>query len=373
MESDQTAVSTFNDILAGPPVAESETPVPGPQSAQAADSSSAVIGPSLPGRAAHEARPATAVAFPPLAAPHDEPFEVVAFPEPAVIGVAGRLTSAPRGGIPRERFKVADTVLDGADLPGLVIRGASLRGDMHRYEGTTRQDAMGVYHVSDGGTEAYLACVADGVGSAPFSQFGSAQVCELAKAELEADGRLTALLSPQSASDLRDHCERIVTALAAQLAVKADNAGLARGAVSTTLAAAVVEANPARPADRRYAAFAVGDSPAFLIRGGQFNPLFRDQHQGEITGTETSALPTAIRHGQALTASGSLLPGEVLLICTDGLSNPMRGDETKKHLLTSWTEREPPSVLEFGGQLSFRAKSHDDDRTAVCFWNVGEK
>jgi hypothetical protein len=129
---------------------------------------------------------------------------VASFPEPLVLGVQPRLRSDPKG-LPHERFRVPDSVLDGADLDGLAIRGASLRGDEHRYYGATRQDSMSIAEVSDGRIIAYLACVADGVGSEPLSQHGSASVCELAYEEVRT--RLSQLFATDPEVDLPALCQ----------------------------------------------------------------------------------------------------------------------------------------------------------------------
>jgi serine/threonine protein phosphatase PrpC len=292
---------------------------------------------------------------------------------PVVIGTIPRLTSDPRG-LPSEQIKVADSLLDGADLPALTIRGASLRGDAHRYNGVTRQDALSIYRVYDGPTEAYLACVADGVGSEPLSQYGSANVCELAHSVV--GKRLTELFSAEPTYDLRNICNELVAelserlidkAVAEQVIDKPNTLDSPAGALSTTFVAAVVNAESSDPVGRQIVVFAVGDSPVFVLRADTFIPLLSDQHDTEIASSKTMALPTRIGHIQVVRSV--LTPGDVLLICTDGLSNPMRSPETSKQLASWWGAGEPPSILEFGWQLSFKAKSYDDDRSAVCFWN----
>lgn len=155
--------------------------------------------------------------------------------------------------------------------------------------------------------------------------------------------------------------------LAEQLTEEAKTLDVPAKSLSTTLVAAVVEAKPADPARRRVVVFAVGDSPAYWLRAGEFRGVFAGQHDSEITSTATAALPTAC--GQVQATRGDLAPSESLLLCTDGLSNPMRNPVTRETLISYWGSGEPPSILEFGWQLSFRLKSYGDDRTAVCFWN----
>jgi serine/threonine protein phosphatase PrpC len=363
MDNDPTSMSIVDGEPVGPPAAATGHPYPYPYHQEAA------LEPDFQQLEPGQLRTADPVNEPKSAelaarAEPGKPEFRQPRAEPLVIGTTPRLTSDPRG-LPGERFKVPDTLLDGADLPGLAIRGASLRGDEHRYFGTTRQDAMGIWHIADGQTDAYLACVADGVGSEPLSQYGSAQACDLARHEVQR--RLSALFTATPGCGLNDLCTDLAADLAEQLTEKANDIDVPARELSTTLVATVVEAQPADQKRRRCVVFAIGDSPAFRLRAGKFIPAFADQHDTEITSTATNALPTAI--GQVAAVSDELAPGDVLMICTDGLANPMRKPETVDQLAAWWGGGGVPSISEFGWQLSFRVKSYGDDRTAVCFWN----
>jgi serine/threonine protein phosphatase PrpC len=256
-------------------------------------------------------------------------------------------------------------VLDGADLPGLKIRGASLRGDEHRYYSVTRQDSMGIRRVTDGTTEAYLVCVADGVGSERQSQRGSAEACHLLYDEV--GRRVTALFSADPGRGLRVLGQDMMERVAERLTDVAHAWGVTPKVISTTLVGALLEAHPEHPERRRCVALGIGDSGAFLLRQGIFHPLFPDEHDTEITSTNTSALPTS--PGQAVVIAAEMVPGDVLMVCTDGLSNPMRSDEVRKQL-ARWWGTGAPGLPEFGWQLSFRIRSYGDDRTAVCVWGL---
>jgi serine/threonine protein phosphatase PrpC len=66
--------------------------------------------------------------------------------------------------------------------------------------------------------------------------------------------------------------------------------------------------------------------------------------------------------------AGTIGPGDMLLVCTDGMSNPMRNENVRAQLAEWRGSGRVPSMREFGWQMSYRVKTYDDDRTAVCVW-----
>jgi serine/threonine protein phosphatase PrpC len=294
------------------------------------------------------------------------PAEDMPFPVPLVIGEVPKLGSQPRG-LPGIEGTVPDTVLDGADLSGLTVRGASLRGDEHRYMTETRQDSMGIWELADRDTTALLACVADGVGSQPLSHRGSAEACRLLRDE--AQQHLTALLDPGRDDEVPQLCQTMAVQLAQRLDDMARRLTIAPKSLSTTLVGALVQTGKADlvdPAHRRCVIFAIGDSPVFLLRDGTFRECLADSHDGVIADTRTAALPTSI--GTVGTRVLNIGPDDMLVVCSDGLSNPMRNKEVSDRLGGWWSRGDIPGLPEFGWQLSFRAKSFGDDRTAICVW-----
>ncbi|MEU0521672.1 protein phosphatase 2C domain-containing protein [Streptosporangium sp. NPDC006007] len=264
---------------------------------------------------------------------------------------AGKPRGLPSDAIP-------DTIIDGADYEGLTVRGVSLRGDDHRYNTGPRQDSMGLWILHrPGKVDWLLVCVADGVGSQPLSHRGSALACRLLRDEAFAS------------IDELDHpmiAQRIAQRMAQQMVNAAKNDGHDPQMLSTTLVAALVELTPvSRP--RPFLVFGVGDSTAYLLRGGAFQRLLEEQPgAGPISDSGTNALPA--HPDSVATAVGSLGDDDMLLVCTDGLVNPMRTREVEEQLINWWTKGPVPGLPEFGWQLSFRAKSYGDDRTAVCVW-----
>jgi serine/threonine protein phosphatase PrpC len=293
--------------------------------------------------------------------------ETRAFPEPLVIGEMPTLRSDPRG-LPRPDPVpdpvVPDTALDGVDFEGLLIRGASLRGDGHRYAATVRQDSMGMWRVGGSASAAVLVCAADGVSSEPLSHRGAAAACGLLRDAIALD--VQDLLKTGAKRLVKQTWEEVAHEVCKRLTAIAGCLGVAPRALSTTLAAALVELSPPDPAQRRFVILNVGDATAFLLKDGTFSELLVDPHATTITSTATYALPTSI--GEVGVDIGVIGPGDMLMVCTDGMSNPMRNDEVRAQLAQWWGNGQVPSMPEFGWQMSYRVKTYDDDRTAVCVW-----
>ncbi len=291
------------------------------------------------------------------------------FPEPVVIGSSpsfpvtlGTLPTTPGN---MSGSAVPDTALDGADLPGLVVRGASLRGEDHRNMGIVRQDSMGMWRVNDGKMAAVLVCATDGVSSQPNSHRGAVAICQLLR-DL-AQEQLSHFFKAEPGTDAKFVWGFVADQLAKQLSDLAVRQNMEPVTVSTTLAAALIEENPEHPAERRYVILNVGDATAYLLRGGEFTECLADPHEGEITESRTWTLPTSA--GEAGTAAGILGPGDMLMVCSDGMSNPMRNGDVREQLARWWSDDRVPGLLEFGWQAGYRAKTYGDDRTAVCVWN----
>lgn len=296
------------------------------------------------------------------------------FPGPAVIGqppsfgpFLGPLPESPAAAW---GLAVPDTVLDGAEFPGLTIRGASLRGDDHHARQEVRQDSMGMWRVSDGETAAILVCAADGVGSQPLSHLGAAHACAALRKRISS--ATSELFLAADGDVLAGLCEHIVDDICGAIDEVARQQGVEPKALSTTLAAALVEASPAREDERRYVVLNVGDATAFVLRDGEFLPCLAAGHDDDapITSTGTWALPASV--GLVGTATGTVGAGDMLMVCTDGMSNPMLNRDVREQLARWWGGDAVPSLPEFGWQLSYRVRTFSDDRTAVCVWGRGQ-
>ncbi|MGW7317091.1 protein phosphatase 2C domain-containing protein [Streptomyces sp. NPDC054865] len=271
-----------------------------------------------------------------------------------------------------EAAAVPDTVLDGAAYGPLTVRAASVRGDAHRYHAEPRQDSLCVARLGDpdGTAGLLLLAVADGVGSAARSHLGSALVCrETARLLDEYAEELSECLRAGNERSLNGLVNSAVGRIADRLVRTAEEAGHRPGDYATTLRVLLV---PLDPAVRGRLLLTVGDGGTALLRDGvwQLDVVGDAQRPGTgIIDTATAALPST-RHAEVDLVT--TLPGDLLVLSTDGLSTLLAGDGGSRDFLgRAWGGgAPPPGLADFLWQLQYRVKSYDDDRTAVCLWEA---
>jgi serine/threonine protein phosphatase PrpC len=293
------------------------------------------------------------IPLPPVS--HAEQPSLPGFPEPAVLIEAPMLGSAP-GSLPDVRGVAPDTVLDGGEVAGLHVRAASVRGDAHRFDGMTRQDSLGFWKAEVDGVSVLVACVADGVGSQPLSHVGSALACHDLRSAIAAE--LTA-----AGVDLEAAARAAIARVAAGLLDLAARDDADPDTFATTLTFAVVT-----PGEITRAVVArVGDSSAFTLGEPGWQPCFAESEDEDgVFSSRVDALP---RHADAVQVTTvDLASGELLLLCTDGLTGPLRSAQVRDALAGWWGAGRVPDLPAFLWQVSFRAKSFSDDRTALCVW-----
>lgn len=264
---------------------------------------------------------------------------------PRELGPPGRAAGTPWRLDPV--VDVPDTVIEAGRVGPLEVRAASIRGVVHRGRGAVRQDAVGV---ADVGGRYALVAVADGLEGASHAHRGAAMAVR------HALGYLTWALP---GADL-DEIDLVDALRAADRAVR--DAGPAPSARATTLTVAVVELGWA---DRghRYRAVRVGDSPAFLLSGSVFAPVFGRRD------TQADTLPTP--KGSADGVRGVLRGGEALVVATAGIGAPLRTAAVGRYLADAWAT--PPGPVAYLHQLQFDLREVDDDRTAAVIWARGER
>ncbi|WP_326629777.1 MULTISPECIES: protein phosphatase 2C domain-containing protein [unclassified Streptomyces] len=275
----------------------------------------------------------------------------------------------PGAGVDPAAAVLPDIVVDGAAYGHLTVRAASVRGDSHRYLGEPRQDALCVTRIgSPGAGEMLLLAVADGVGSAPRSHIGSNEVCRLAAVYLDrAAATLFAAMASGDETAFAGLADDAVGAIAVLLTDLALQDAQEPGAYATTLRILLV---PLDPAVRTRGFLAVGDGGTALLRAGAWHLDVTEREDQGATGvidTRTAALPLARTAVTRLL--GPAMPGDALVLCTDGLSTPLSGDQEMRDFLgAAWGSGTVPGPVDFLWQAQFRVKSYDDDRSVVVIW-----
>ncbi|MDH6226800.1 protein phosphatase 2C domain-containing protein [Streptomyces sp. MJP52] len=257
-----------------------------------------------------------------------------------------------------------DTVIDGVTLPGLTVWGASLRGDSHRWEGTCRQDAMVMARIGAGDEELLVLAVADGVGSSKRSHLASHDAGQAVIRTLAAGAQeLHRLLVAQDQQNLNAAVNSGIGATVGALLAKwADGAeDFTERDYSTTLHLLLV---PTDPAIRDRALVSIGDGGLLRLADGAWHGL--EGEDSGIASTSTAALPSTKYATVSLFRSA---PGELLLLGTDGITNPINQEpEFRDRLAAYWGTGEIPSMSDFLRQAQLRARTYDDDRTVICVW-----
>ncbi|MEV8632089.1 protein phosphatase 2C domain-containing protein [Streptosporangium sp. NPDC051023] len=264
--------------------------------------------------------------------------------DPLVIG-SEPMKRPVTGVIPDATGKRPDSELDGADLPELAVRAASIRGDAHRHDGVPRRDAMGLWQIDE---SRLLACVAGGLADDALSHLGSAEACSAARRNL-----LSLLRHAEDGLPAEDFFGDV----ARDLTERAEREGVPADTLRTTLLTAIIDTDEHRAHVTR-----VGDGTAMLLREGVWTLCLPEETGTPAPGT----LPED--SSRAESAIVDLRRGDMLLLCTGGLARPMRGEQVSEQVSAWWAQPTVPSLPEFFWQLSFRAEDHDDDRTAICAW-----
>ena len=271
--------------------------------------------------------------------------------EPQVIGAKFRSTP----------FR-PDMVVDGWSADRVTVRGASLRGHFHRYNGAPRQDDFAIHQLADG---RLIVLVADGVSQAEQSHLGASTAISAAAKWFRLPGNEDTFQLDWLA--LMEHVAWSLAVQAGSLfGLEEPDLSVAEHHLATTLVCAVVE--PDGPEMLVAHIIGVGDSGAWILRGGEFFPIHGGKAAGEggISSSAVLALPRRPTELQPFVVE--IQCGDVLLLGTDGIGDPLgSGQGGVGTLLRDLLEGpRPPSLIEFAHAMDFSRETFDDDRTLVA-------
>ena len=258
------------------------------------------------------------------------------------------------GGLP-------DISIDWGKYGGVSIRAASIRGRLHRYEGTPRQDAYSMAFAESDSFFHSVVAIADGVGSLPMSHVAAeVSVCAAA-----GETKRQILSSGLDFVDWKQVFESAVNSLYNKTGIPSEKVTN----MACTLLVAVLRTSPASPstyADCRIAG--IGDSSAWKLDRQQWKNITPPKcADGFVSDASVDAIPLCSMDKLAITET-SLQKGESLFLFTDGVSDPMGDGDSLLGQCLADAFSAAPSPYRFAHVLDFARRSHSDDRTAVGLW-----
>ncbi|MEU4657631.1 protein phosphatase 2C domain-containing protein [Streptomyces sp. NPDC023723] len=293
---------------------------------------------------------------------------------------------------------VADTVLDGARYGSCTLRALSLRGDSARYRGDPRRDALLTARFGAGDDALVLVAMATGGRAATGAHRAAAELCRwIGRAVGRSHLRLAEDLRAARRGDLKSGLHRLTDRSLGRLRASATEQGLAPEEYTAGLRCLLL---PADPDCRTRVFFGVGAGGLFRLRDGWWQDM--EPHPADTTGAPvvgfgSSSAPAETPDGDRLTMDLGVTtppgpyqepalgpprqpfrfrasvarPGDVLLLCTAGLADPLRGEAAlRDHLAGRWSGAAPPGLADYLADARTRVKGYADDRTAAAVWEA---
>nr|WP_063835789.1 protein phosphatase 2C domain-containing protein [Streptomyces mutabilis] len=291
---------------------------------------------------------------------------------------------------------VADTVLEGARYGSCTLRAVSVRGDSARYRGDPRRDALLVARFGAGEQALVLVAMATGARATAGAHLAAVEVCRwIGRAVGRSHARLGEDLRAARRGDLKSGLHRLTDRSLGRLRSGAADQGLSPDDYAATLRCLLL---PADPGCRTRVYFGVGAGGLLRLRDGTWQNM--EPSAGEVTGEPVVGFgspPAQTPEGDRLTVDlGVTTPpgpycdppaepprepfrfrasvarsGDVLLMCTAGLAEPLLNEPELGELLARrWSGRPAPGLAEFLADSRVRVKGYADDRTAAAVWEA---
>ncbi|MFJ2149544.1 protein phosphatase 2C domain-containing protein [Streptomyces microflavus] len=286
---------------------------------------------------------------------------------------------------------VPDTVLDGARYGTYTLRAASVRGDSARFRGEPRRDALLTTRFGAAESALVLVAVAGGVRAGEGAHLAAADACRwIGGAVARSHARLSEDIRAGRRADLKSGLHRLTDRTYGKLRARAAELGLEPGEYTTSLRCLLLSADPAC---RTRVFFGVGSGGLFRLRDGLWQDL--EPTMPEVTsaggGSEESPDGDRLTMDLQITTPPSpysdgpapppaevfrfrasvARPGDTLLLCSNGLAEPMRGEpELPAELAERWGPPGPPGLPAFLADTQLRIKGYADDRTCAAVWEA---
>ncbi|WP_423834189.1 protein phosphatase 2C domain-containing protein [Streptomyces manipurensis] len=260
---------------------------------------------------------------------------------------------------------VPDTVLEGARHGSHTLRAASVRGDSARYRGEHRRDFLLTARFGSGEDALVLVALAGGDRAAPGAADAAAELCRTVAAAVgRSRDRLAEDIRAGRRDALRSGLQRLTDRGYGRLRARAAELGLAETEYTAGLRGLLL---PVDPRCRTRVCFGAGAGGLFRLRSGQWQDL--------EPGGPAEPPPAAdgdAEGGPAFRFRASVArTGDVLLLCSGGLAEPMREEPAlPEELAARWADPEPPGLAAFLADTQLRLKGYADDRTAAAVWEA---
>ncbi|MFD7813580.1 protein phosphatase 2C domain-containing protein [Streptomyces sp. NPDC059785] len=290
---------------------------------------------------------------------------------------------------------VADTVLDGARYGACTLRAVSVRGDSARYRGEPRRDSLLTARFGTGEQALLLVAMATGARATPGAHRAAAEACRwIGRAVGRSHARLAEDIRAGRRGELKSGLHRLTDRSLGKLRASAAEQGIEPEEYAAGLRCLLL---PADPECRTRVFFGIGAGGLFRLRDGEWQDI--EPRVADVTGEAVvgfGSLPHETPEGDRLTMDLGIAtppspyepapepprapfrfrasvarPGDTLLLCTEGLAEPLRGEpELAEYLTERWSTGGPPGLTGFLADSQTRVKGYADDRTAAAVWET---
>ncbi|MFG2764217.1 protein phosphatase 2C domain-containing protein [Streptomyces rubiginosohelvolus] len=287
---------------------------------------------------------------------------------------------------------VPDTVSDGARYGTYTLRTASVRGDSARFRGEPRRDGLLTARFGAAESALVLVAVAGGRRDGEAAHLAAADACRwIGGAVARSHLRLSDDIRAGRRGDLKSGLHRLTDRTYGKLRARAAELGVEPDAYTASLRCLLLSADPDC---RTRVFFGVGSGGLFRLRDGLWQDLepFIPEDPAARPGDEPEAGPDGDRLTMDLQITGVASsnvegppqppgrpfrfrasvarPGDTLMLCSNGLAEPMRGEPALPGELAERWSAGPPGLPAFLADTQLRIKGYADDRTCAAVWEA---